>query len=81
MLIVKRGTLPHKYREFECKNCGCVFIADKIKGEYIVSHTDTGKLIADCPCCKKKVFWFIDNGTEISDEEYNRLRSQYEQKG
>lgn len=77
MLIVKRGTLPHKYREFECKNCGCVFIADKIKNEYSFSYT--GKFIADCPCCKKMVQ--IDNGTEISDEEYNRLRSQYEQKG
>ena len=51
MKIIKVGTIENETKRFECKNCGCIFEADK--GEYFMSSQMQilqGMNVYQCQC-------------------------------
>ena len=55
MKIIKRGNKPLDELRFECKTCGCVFLASYAEySEWIpIGGQETYKAI--CPCCEHAV--------------------------
>lgn len=57
MKIVKEGN-PNwnkKPKEFTCRYCGCVFVADS--NEYVVdTWRNTKTYTCNCPCCDNKAY-------------------------
>lgn len=52
--VIKMGDLSRlkKTEEFSCKECGCVFTADREDYSYQFSQREsTGWLETKCPCC------------------------------
>jgi hypothetical protein len=56
MKIIQEGKIPTFIKTFKCRYCGCVFEAEK--NEYKVEHSQYSEVeyIAECPCCKEKVY-------------------------
>lgn len=57
MKIIKQGEsdLLQKIKRFECRYCKCIFEANN--KEYIdMSQYNNTYYVAECPCCKKKVY-------------------------
>lgn len=77
MLITKRGEKQHDYRKFKCPTCGTELIADAEGGDCIISRgREPG---TTCPVCGHTL-WYIRHGQgSVSTEEYNKIKSQYEQ--
>lgn len=56
MIIIKKGDIQKmkKIVRFECRNCGCIFEAEK--GEYkIDSQYNDEYYSCECPFCHKQV--------------------------
>lgn len=74
MKILKQGNLSklHKYKKFECSDCGCIFLADQT--EYInCSNQREGSMFRiECPCCKRNV-WNYSEETVVLMEEQNNV--------
>lgn len=45
-----------KYKEFHCKDCGCVFIADQTEYKDFSSQNEGPIFVRACPCCAMNVF-------------------------
>lgn len=60
MKIIKEGD-PNKINgdvEFECSQCGCIFVADRTEWIYapqIAQQRGEGTYICKCPCCRYNV--------------------------
>lgn len=77
MLITKRGEKPHEYLKFKCPTCGTEFICDaKDKTECI--HLNFHYYV-NCPVCGCTLWDSNVIEPYISIEEYNKIKSQYEQ--
>ena len=77
MLITKRGEKPHDYRKFKCPTCGTELIADARGGECIFSRD--GEPHTTCPVCGYFLWYGRHGNGYVSTEEYNKIKSQYEQ--
>lgn len=54
MRIINHGNVPRKVRRFICRNCGCIFEAEK--GEYLVRFDRNEEYYeANCPDCHNAV--------------------------
>lgn len=77
MLITKRGEKRHEYLRFKCPTCGTEMIVDANDGDCAISN---GEAFTNCPVCGYTL-WYIRHGKgHVSIEEYNKIKSQYEQK-
>ena len=52
MKIIKRGKIECEEKRFECRKCGCIFIAD----ENDVNHTVVMDYVI-CPTCGQYISW------------------------
>lgn len=78
MLITKRGEKPHNYKKFKCPTCGTELIADVNGGDCVILN---GIEYTSCPVCGYNL-WYDRHGLgSVSTEEYNKIKSQYEQMG
>lgn len=75
MLITKRGEKPHDYRKFRCSTCSSEFIYDTKDTEQKYN------LYVACPVCGDILNYNEHGQGCISTEEYNKIKSQYVQKG
>lgn len=56
-----------KYKEFTCRDCGCVFLADQT--EYTnVSDQNGSDVYADCPCCETRIHNYTTEFVVCIDE-------------
>ena len=61
MKIIKEGD-PEKAKgvvQFECDQCGCIFVADKTEWIYApqtAQQRGEGTYICKCPCCRYNVW-------------------------
>ena len=61
MKLIKQGD-PNKANggvEFECDQCGCIFVADRTEWKYapqMAQQRGEGTYICKCPCCGKEVW-------------------------
>lgn len=69
MLITRRGEKLHDYRKFKCPTCGTELIAD----------AEDGDLWTTCPVCGYFLRYGRHGKGSVSTEEYNKIKSQYEQ--
>lgn len=76
MLITKRGEKPHEYLKFKCPTCGTELIADANDGDCIVFN---GIELTSCPVCGYSLWYNRHGQGSVSAEEYNKIKSQYEQ--
>ena len=55
-----------KYKRFECRDCGCIFIADNTEYQDCSTQRDGVMFQIKCPCCNKSVYNYsyetIENG-------------------
>lgn len=77
MLITKRGDKPHEYLRFKCPTCGTEMIADANDGDCAITN---GIEFTDCPVCGYTLWYDRHVQGHVSVEEYNKIKSQYEQK-
>ena len=77
MLITKRGDKPHEYLRFKCPICGTEMIADANDGDCAITN---GIEFTDCPVCGYTLWYDRHGQGHVSVEEYNIIKSQYEQK-
>lgn len=77
MLITKRGDKPHEYLRFKCPTCGTEMIADANDGDCAITN---GIEFTDCPVCGYTLWYDRHGQGHVSAEEYNKIKSQYEQK-
>lgn len=77
MLITKRGEKPHEYLRFKCPMCGTEMIADANNGDCAICN---GIEYTDCPVCGYTLWYNRHGKGHVSIEEYNEIKSQYEQK-
>lgn len=57
MKIIKKGNLKacnHPIR-FNCKNCGCIFVANNAEYRHRMAQTNDEYYSCICPCCKREV--------------------------
>lgn len=76
MLITKRGEKPHDYRKFKCPICGAEMIAD---ANSLDCRLRDGIVYTTCPVCGYILRHDKHGQGSISTEEYNKIKSQYEQ--
>ena len=77
MLITKRGEKLHAYVKFKCDTCGTEFICDaKDRTECVISKF---QYFVDCPVCGCTLSTSNVIEPYIPTEEYNKIKSQYEQ--
>lgn len=76
MLITKRGEKQHDYRKFRCRRCGSEFICDSKDINCASSNYD---LFVACPVCGDFLSYEKHGLGYVSTEEYNKIKSQYEQ--
>lgn len=76
MLITKRGEKPHNYKKFKCPACGTELIADADDGDCAILN---GIEYTSCPVCGLTLWYNRHGQGSISTEEYNKIKSQYEQ--
>ena len=57
MEIIQKGDTKRllKIKRFTCKECGCVFEANKTEYKY-GSQYNEGYYYCNCPCCGNKVY-------------------------
>ena len=57
MKIIKEGDLKKlkKIKRFECKECGCIFEAEKDEYKWGNQYNETYYYCA-CPCCNQTVY-------------------------
>ena len=57
MKIIKEGNLDKlkKIKRFECKECGCIFEAEKDEYKWDSQYNETYYYCA-CPCCNQIVY-------------------------
>jgi predicted RNA-binding Zn-ribbon protein involved in translation (DUF1610 family) len=77
MLVTKRGEKPHDYLRFKCPTCGTELIADAKSKECVVLDYTT---YTSCPVCGYELRYDRYGQGKVSVEEYNKIKSQYEQK-
>ena len=52
MKILKRGKKERiKTFQFECRKCGCIFIAEEQETRIIMNENGTFYRVCDCPWC------------------------------
>ena len=59
MKIIKVGHIDKKTKRFTCKECGCVFEANKDEyrfADQMEALHDGIEAVCDCPHCKSKVY-------------------------
>lgn len=78
MLITKRGDKPHDYLRFKCPTCGTEMIADAEGGDCAILNG--GIECTSCPVCGYNLRYDWHGKGHVSIEEYNKIKSQYEQK-
>ena len=70
MKILKQGRKTKKYKRFECKTCGCVFLAErseyKFEGRYFTMDGYEDRYSCPCPNCYDKVYSIAED--EIVEE-------------
>lgn len=76
MLITKRGEKPHEYLKFKCPTCGTEMIADAKSKECVVLDYTA---FTSCPVCGFEMRYDRHGNGHVSVEEYNEIKSQYEQ--
>lgn len=76
MLITKRGEKLHDYRKFKCPTCGTEMIADAEGRDCAILN---GKEYTSCPICGYTLWYDRHGQGRVSAEEYNKIKSQYEQ--
>ena len=56
MKILKRGKKERiKTFQFECRKCGCIFIAQEQETRIRMNESETFYRVCDCPCCGRDV--------------------------
>ena len=57
MKIIKEGNLDKlkKIKRFECKECGCIFEAEKDEYKWDSQYNET-YYYCKCPCCYQTVY-------------------------
>ena len=59
MIIIKEGNRPAIIKRFTCKNCGCIWEAEKgeynVTSQYGIIHDGLKAFNMNCPCCGKIV--------------------------
>lgn len=53
--IIRQGYLKTPVFRFVCRNCGCVFEADRESYKQHFTSYNTFIFTAQCPCCKNNV--------------------------
>lgn len=76
MLITKRGEKPHEYLKFKCPTCGTELIADAKSGDCVVLDYTP---YTSCPVCGYDLRYDRHGQGKVTTEEYNKIKSQYEQ--
>ena len=60
MKILKQGRKVKKYLRFTCKNCDCVFLAEKneykFEGRYYHNDRYSDRYSCTCPNCNVKTY-------------------------
>lgn len=77
MLITKRGEKLHNHLRFKCPTCGTEMIADANDGDCVLLN---GIEYTSCPVCGRPLWRDRHSKGSVSVEEYNKIKSQYEQK-
>lgn len=71
MKIIKQGNYdPNRTKRFECKNCGCIFEADKSEYKDYFQYNQTD-YYCECPTCGISVQWKDVNANPYSEWGYN----------
>ena len=53
--IIKLGKKPDTVKRFKCRNCGCVFEADRQDYEEVYILSNGYYLLIDCPTCGRRI--------------------------
>jgi ribosomal protein S27E len=77
MLITKRGERPNRYLKIKCPMCGTELITDTINEDCDILND---KKYIPCPVCGCNLWYDSCGRGYISEEEYNKIKSQYMQK-
>lgn len=56
MKIIKAGKKPEYKRRFECRECGCVFIAEKSEYRTVAEEYQCVSYVCKCPCCGERCY-------------------------
>ena len=70
-----------KNKKFECRYCGCVFIADNTEYRDESTQKDGPMFTIECPCCNKSVWSYSTDCVELCPSPTNNLRGMEEQFG